>query len=306
MKMPNFLILGAAKAGTTSLYAYLNKHPEIYMSPLKETNFFALEGKKIDFCGPGDQDYINRLAVNNIEDYCALFQGVSNEIAVGEASPLYLYDPTAPKRIQRYIPDAKLIAILRNPSDRAYSSFLHLIRDGREPLKNFAQALQEEEVRISRNWEHIWHYKQLGFYYVQLNRYFNTFSKQQIRVYLFDDFITNPDSILKDIFQFLGVDDSFVPPDIFKRHNKSVVEQDKMSLTNKALHSFLIKDSLIKSIFKPLVPTRMYRRIKWNIIQDLEKPPLPAKVQKQLVEIYREDICKLEKLIQRNLSKWVK
>ena len=226
MKMPNFLILGAAKAGTTSLYAYLKQHPEIYMSPIKETNFFALEGKNLDFAGPGDRDFINRFSVNSLEAYCAMFQGISNEIAVGEASPLYLYNPTAAKRIQHYIPAAKLIVILRNPVERAYSSFLHLVRDGRELLRDFAQALSEEENRIRSNWDHIWHYKQMGFYYIQLKRYFNTFDFQQIRVYTFEDFLTEPVSILKDIFQFLDVDDLFIP-DISIRHNVSVIEQEK-------------------------------------------------------------------------------
>jgi hypothetical protein len=226
MVMPNFLIIGAAKSGTTSLYEYLKQHPQIWMSPVKETNFFALEGETLDFRGPGDQDYINRFSITKIEDYLNLFQGVDNQVAIGEASPLYLYHPTTPKRIQHYIPDAKLIVILRNPVDRAYSSFLHLVRDGREPLRNFAKALQEEEVRIHSNWEHIWHYKQVGFYYVQLNRYFNTFYKQQIKVYIFEDFITNPVWILKDIFQFLGVDDSFIP-DMSIRHNVSVIPQDQ-------------------------------------------------------------------------------
>ena len=141
MVMPNFLVIGAAKAGTTSVYEYLKQHPQIWMSPLKETNFFALEGETLNFRGPGDQDYINRFSITKIEDYLNLFQGVSNQVAIGEVSPLYLYSLKAPERIRHYTPDTKIIIILRNPVDRAYSSFLHLIRDGREQIRNFAQAL---------------------------------------------------------------------------------------------------------------------------------------------------------------------
>jgi hypothetical protein len=263
MVMPNFLIIGAAKAGTTSLYEYLKQHPQIWMSPVKETNFFALEGEILDFRGPEDHNYINKFSITKIEDYLNLFQGVENQVAIGEASPLYLYHPTAPKRIQHYIPDVKLIVILRNPVDRAYSSFLHLVRDGREPLRIFAQALREEDVRIRSSWEHIWHYKQMGFYYDQLNRYFNRFEKQQIRVYLFEDFITNTSCTLKSIFQFLGVNDSFIP-NMSIRHNVSIPK-------------------------------------KQNSIELL----LEIEVRKRLIEVYREDILKLQELLQRELSKWL-
>jgi hypothetical protein len=261
--MPNFLIIGAAKAGTTSLYEYLKQHPQIWMSPVKETNFFALEGETLDFRGPDDQNYINKFSITKIEDYLNLFQGIENQVAIGEASPLYLYHPKAPKRIQHYIPNVKLIVILRNPVDRAYSSFLHLVRDRREPLRIFAQALREEDVRIRSSWEHIWHYKQMGFYYVQLNQYFNRFGKQQIRVYLFDDFINNTVCTLKNIFQFLGVNDSFIP-NMSIRHNVSIPK-------------------------------------KQNSIELM----LEIEVRKRLIEEYREDILKLQELLQQDLSKWL-
>ena len=100
MVMPNFLIIGAAKAGTTSLYEYLKQHPQIWMSPIKETNFFALEGETLGFRGPGDHNYINNFSITKIESYLKLFQGVENQTAIGEASPLYLYSPKAPNCIR--------------------------------------------------------------------------------------------------------------------------------------------------------------------------------------------------------------
>ncbi len=262
MLKPNFLIIGAAKAGTTSLYAYLKQHPQIYMSPLKETNFFALEGAQLLFQGPGDQEYINKFSITKLEDYSALFQEVNDELAIGEASPLYLYSPRAPERIQHYIPEVKVIAILRHPVERAYSAFLHMVRDRREPLRDFPQTLKEEEARIDNNWEHIWHYQQAGFYYVQLQRYFAQFNSEQIRVYLFDDFALNPLGVLQDIFQFLNVNETFIP-DISMRQNASEI------------------------------PT------------NLAKLELTAQVYHQLMEVYREDICRLQELIQRDLSNWL-
>lgn len=142
MTMPNFLIVGAQKAGTTSLHYYLKQHPQIYMRPRKEPHFF--EGMHWDFYRPGRI----MLAVTDLADYQALFEGVTDEKAIGEASASYLYSPKAPTLIKRSIPDARLIAILRNPPDRAYSNFLHCVRGGRESIVDFAEALRVEEERI--------------------------------------------------------------------------------------------------------------------------------------------------------------
>lgn len=218
--LPNFIILGAAKAGTTALYHYLKQHPQITMSPLKETNFFALMNEPLDFCGPGDQDYINRFSITDLDGYLTQFQGCEGAKAIGEASPLYLYSPKAPPRIHEYVPDAKLIAILRNPVDRAYSAFLHLVRDGRETTRDFREALQREEERIAAGWEHIWHYKNMGRYYEQVKRYTDTFGRDRVRVFLYKDFRTNPTEMLGKVFRFLGVEDTFIP-DMSARYNEA-------------------------------------------------------------------------------------
>lgn len=223
MTLPNFLIIGAAKAGTTSLYRYLDQHPQIYMSPIKEPNFFALEGQPLDFCGPGDAQYIRRFSVTDPDAYEALFAGVRDEVAVGEASALYLYSPAAPVNICHYAPQMKLIAILRHPVERAYSAFLHLLRDEREPLTDFSCALGAEETRVRRGWEHIWHYRRMGFYAEQLWRYYRHFGRDQIRVYRYEELRDEPERLTADIFEFLGVDPSFTP-DMSVRHNAPRLE----------------------------------------------------------------------------------
>src|SRR5215210_1748036 len=153
--LPNFLVIGAGKSGTTSLYHYLRQHPDVYMSPVKEPLFFAAEGGRIRFPGP-DGRMISRAAnpgaVTRMKDYRALFAGVSGKKAVGEASPQYLYTPEAPLRIKHYVPEAKLIAVLRNPVERAYSAFLHRTRLGREPLADFSEALRQEDSRMREGW----------------------------------------------------------------------------------------------------------------------------------------------------------
>jgi len=288
MTFPNFLIIGAQKTATTSLYHYLKQHPKIYMSPVKEPKFFLLER----------WEYKKSKPITDIKAYRALFQGVSDEEAIGEASPQYLYSQTAPERIYHYIPEAKLIAILRNPVERAYSSFLHKIRVGQESL-TFDRALREEETRIRNNWEPLWHYKQLGFYYAQLKRYFDVFDRGQIRVYLFEDVKADPIGILQDIFRFLKVDDTFVP-DISIRHNVGGIPK------NKVLHTLLSNSNLAKSILKPFF-FKGLRRCIASRLRNLNtiKPPLKPEIRRQLIQEYQEDILKLQDLIQRDLSKWL-
>jgi len=297
--IPNFLIIGTAKAGTTALYNYLKQHPRIYMSPVKEPKFFAYEGEKLDFRGPGDRE-ANTSVVTDIDAYRALFAKVSNETAVGEASPLYLYAPKAPERIQHHIPEAKLIAILRNPIERAYSSFSQMVREGREPLGDFSQALGAEERRIRENWAPGWHYKRRGFYHTQLERYFDRFHRDQIKIYLYEDLQANPVGVLQETFRFLGVDDAFIP-DISLRHNVSGIPKSQ------ALHVFLRRPNPIKSVFKPFVRKQLRSRIKTRLSnRNLRQlPQLPPKARKELAEAYREDVLKLQELTRRDLSTWL-
>jgi hypothetical protein len=300
--MPNFLIIGAAKAGTTALYNYLKQHPQIYMSPNKEPHFFAFEGEKVNFGGTaGEQEWLNCGAITDIETYRRQFQSASKQIAIGEASALYLYTPKAAERIRHYIPDAKLIAILRNPVDRAYSAFLFQIRDELEPITDFAEALREEKTRIQKNWVPIYYYQQMGFYSTQVKRYFDMFNRDQIRVYLYEEFTTNPMSILQDIFRFLGVDDTFAP-NMSVKHNVSGIPR------NKALNTFLVKPHPIKSILKPFLPESLRRALIVSLKnrRNMDKPPpLPPDLRKQLINVYREDILKLQDLIQQDLSMWL-
>jgi len=219
MTLPNFFIIGAAKAGTTSLYRYLEQHPQIYMSPIKEPNFFALEGQPLDFRGPGDRLYIEQFSVTERGCYEALFEAAGPEPALGEASALYLYSPQAPARICRDVPEAKIVAILRHPVDRAYSAFLHLLRDAREPLLSFEAALEAEEGRVRGGWEHIWHLRRMGFYGEQLGRYYRCFGRERVRVYLYEALQEEPEGVIADIFNFLGVDAGF-QPDRSVRYNE--------------------------------------------------------------------------------------
>jgi DNA-binding TFAR19-related protein (PDSD5 family) len=293
--MPNFLVIGAQKAGTTSLYHYLKQHPEIYMSPIKEPHFFAVEGAAPDFRGPSPR---NPLTITDLEAYRALFAGVSGETAIGEASPSYLGNPKAPNRIRHYIPEAKLIAILRNPVERAFSAYLHRVRDDREWF-DFARALREEEARIKANLTPGWYYKRAGFYYPQLKRYYELFDREQIRVHLYEDLDTDPASMLLELFAFLNVDETFVP-DTSLRHGVTGVPKSRI------LRRFLRGSNPVKSFLRPLFrpETRVKIGTRLNNL-NLTKPQMSPEVREALIATYREDILKLQDLIRRDLSEWL-
>lgn len=295
MTMPNFLVFGAAKGGTTALYAYLKQHPQIYLTPFKETKFFAYEGEDVRYGGPGDSEK-NKLLVNNLADYQALFDGVRDEPAVGEVSPLYLYIPKALERIKHYVPNAQLFAILRNPVDRAYSAFLHLIRDGRETHTNFAEALRAEPQYIRDNYAPLWYYKDLGFYHTQLKPYFEQFDRQQLHIYLYEDFNASPVAFVQQMCRLLGVDDRFVP-DVSRKWNVSGVPKSK------TLHSLLSGPNALTAV-ADRVPGGNWLRSRLRYA-NLHKPPFPAAVRQELVETFRNDILQLQELLKRDLSHWL-
>lgn len=156
------------------------------------------------------------------EGYAAQFAGVQEERAIGEASPLYLYDAQTPQRLKTAVPDVRLVAVLREPVTRAYSAFSHLVRDGRESARSFAEALALEDERIAAGWEHIWHYTRMGRYAEQLRRYQALFTPEQLRVYLHDDLVHRPHGVMADLLTFLNVGPSALP-DQSVRHNVSAL-----------------------------------------------------------------------------------
>ncbi|MDA9981895.1 sulfotransferase [Gammaproteobacteria bacterium] len=180
--MPNFIIIGGVKSGTTALYHYLAEHSQVYMSPIKEPNFFLFERthpmQHLAMRDHYEAKFFELALVNSAtswEAYQALFNGVMKEKAVGEASAGYLHAKQVPERIFRYTPNVKLIAILRAPVERAFSHFLFFIRLGVEPTYDFSKAIRTQNCRTER-------YIEVGQYYRALKRYFSLFDKSRIKI----------------------------------------------------------------------------------------------------------------------------
>jgi len=300
-RLPNFLVLGTAKAGTSSLYAYLKQHPDVYLSPTTELNFFAHEGGDLNFGGPGDLKYLwEDSLVATFEEYSQQFGDVDGESAVGEVSTHNLYCPQAVDVIKRYVPSAKLIAVLRNPAERAFSAFAHMVRDGREETNDFRIALAREPERIRDNWEPLWHYKSMGFYGAQLSRYFDAFDAKQIRVYIYDDFVARPLEVMRDIFGFIGVDPSFAP-DMSEKINVSVMPRSRQ------LEKMMMGRNLVRSVLRSFVPASVRPQIRSFLLDsNVKRLRMDPQMRRELSNDYREDIRLLERLLGRDLSRWLR
>jgi len=294
---PNFFIVGAARSGTSSLYEYMRQHPDIFLCNPKEPMYFAFPEQRVNFSGPGDDLEINAKAVTSLQMYLALFQGAKQK-ALGEASANYLYSATAPKTIAKFSPNAKLIAVLRNPVDRAYSSYLYTLRDGRETATSFEQALELEQKRIADNWEHLWHYSEMGFYFEQIKRYLEYFPEQQIKIILQEDLKKDTGRVLREVFEFLDVDPNF-EPEIGLEYNQG--GQPKFALLN----SILTRPSKFKQWIRPFLPRFLLNAVIALKHKNLSKPDMEDETRKMLVDLYRKDIESLEKLIGRDLDGWM-
>jgi len=295
-KKPTFIIIGAMKAATTSLYTYLKQHPDVFMTSIKEPMFFNNFQKETNFKIHGRKTK----KITTFEQYYPLFDAVKNEKAIGEASPSYISNEDCPSLIHEHLPNTKIIAVLRQPVARAYSNFLHARRADREPIADFETAFNKGAERKAGNWSPLYQYKEKGYYAEQLERYFTLFPKENIKVLLFEDLVINPIETTQEIFEFLNVDSSFVP-DTSKKAN--------VSGTPKGLFGWLIMKlrhySLIPNIqFSNYLPLFMIQFIFKSAYK--KASPLNAEIKTRLTnQFYKEDILRLEKLIGKDLQHWL-
>ena len=320
-RLPSFLLIGAAKSGTTSFHEYLKQHPEIFVSRRKEPNYFAFQGRTPDFRGPDDEHrrrfrgLEKRLRVAKYQEsivtaegYQRLFARAGSAAAVGESSVSYMFIPEAAGRIREALPEVALLALLRNPVDRAYSKFLQFRRDGLEPIADFAAALDAEEERVRRRWSPTWYYRRRGLYFEQLERYFARFARERILVLLYDDFAADPAAVMRRTFAFLGVAEGFTP-DLSQRHNVS--ERKVWIPRSRSLHRLLGGPAEVEAMSAGKRPRSVsgelrrrlvrsnLRRLRWT------HPPMDEAVRNRLTGEFREDLLRLQDLIRLDLSRWL-
>jgi hypothetical protein len=301
--LPTFLIIGAGKSGTTAVYHFLDEHPDVFMSPVKETNFFELEGQPINKNTTDDPENLHHYpqSINTWSNYKKLFENAKNFKAVGEASPMYLYGKRSPEHIKNKLPDVKLIAILREPVDRLYSRWMHLLRDGAESIGEFENCLDRSSIWWKRN-----DLVTEGFYGTNLNRYTDLFPDSQLKVFLYDDLKQDPEKFMKEVFQFIEVDDTF-KPSLEREYNVSGKPKNPLINNLIGTNSLLIKTAkkLIPISPEQLKKGRAKQLLTYIRKKNMDRPEISNEFKLKLFnEVYLSEVEKLEELINRDLSFW--
>jgi hypothetical protein len=312
--LPNFFLAGAPKAGTTSLYHYLDQHPGIYMCPIKEPCYFASElrpencsseilpalmrgqrelRKYLD--GPMNEPRFGGM-VTEWQDYVRLFQHVRGETAIGEASACYLWSESAARNIHARIPAAKILLNLRNPADRAYSQYLHQVAVGGLRL-SFRRQIEANLRNRSRQFSLQYPLLEFGLYHAQLTRFLNFFPPQNLCVHLYDDYRADPAAMMAKIFRFLGVDDTF-KPDTSQRHLE-------LSVPRLAGVSHTLRKLGVWQAVKRMTPSQLLPRAKRLAFRPRRSLVMTPEDRRYLVDYYTDDILKLATLLNRDLSAWL-
>lgn len=313
--MPNFFIVGAPKAGTTSLYHYLDQHPDVYMSPVKEPCHFSEEIRLQNFSEemlPGveadlraQQEYLRgpmtekRFGGVGMEwaDYLRLFENVKGETAIGEASVLYLWSKTAARNIQLRVPNARILMVLREPVGRAFSEYMDGITAGalRGSFRDYIEAClsyRSEKLSLVRP------SLELGLYSADVKRYLDRFSRKNVHIALYDDFQQGQAKVLAGIFDFIGVDSSF-SPDTSHRY---LVPQVPRAL---AFGYFLKKHQAWQRAVN-MKPSPFRSFVKKLLVRPAGATAVNPRDREFLLDHYRDDIEKLAVLLDRDLTAWLR
>jgi hypothetical protein len=296
-----FFVAGAARSGTTSLHRYLAQHPDVFLPPNKP-RFLVLMEDSWGWKGPGDAGLLQN-STKSVSAYASLYATRQNERAVGDVSTPYLYNVSTAVRLREAFPTAKVVVLLRNPADRAYSAFQIQRRRGLEPLADFEAALDAEAERIEAGWSYAWHYRSMGFYGEQLQRYYDVFPREQILVATHDELRTNALSLTQTCYRFLDVDDMFAP-DTSVVHNPSGVS--RIPFVDRAL----LQPTRLRQLVRRVVPRRIRRRagrseaLSSVMNKNLHKPELPGASRRKLLDSYQKDIERLQLLTGLDLTDW--
>jgi len=294
-RLPNLVVIGAPKSGTTSLFYYLQQHPDIFVPVRKELHYFTYQHLSENTGGPGDRETLSSLCATR-DEYGAHYLSVKAQKIVGEFSPSYLYYSDVSVRIQAELGNVKIIVMLRNPIEKAYSQYMHLVRDQRETL-GFYDALMAEPGRMRDGWADIWRYAEGALHAQRLRKYLDVFGQDNVHVILFDSLTENPQETVKQVFSFLNVDPD-VPCDTRRVYNRTGKARSRL------ISRFLNGPSAVKTALKTIVPERIRITLRLALM-DLNtgsKYLMDHRAREYLSEYYRNDVHDLESLLGRSLG----
>lgn len=271
---PNLFIVGAAKGGTTSLWRYLDQHPDVHMSPVKEPHFFA----------PNETLVLRK--VDDERAYLRLFADATTERWRGEASPSYLWDDSAPAAIKRVSADARIVIMLREPVSRAHSAYLHAVRAGE--CRSFLETVRAElaepgpipSLVVGRS-----------LYADSVARYLHTFG-ERVHIVYFEEFISDVRREVRRVCEFLELDPSFVEGLEPEVHNP-------LSAPRNALSRGILGSPRARAVGRWLTPLAVQPRIEALMLKRVTKPEMEPAARELLVEVFQPDLERLRSLLDR-------
>ncbi len=295
MTLPDFFLVGAPKCGTTSLHDWLGQHPDVFMPKIKEPHFFDLDFQPNSIW-----------CVRDSERYERMFAGRNGHKRAGESTTWYLYSEAAAKAIHARVPQARIIAMLRNPVEAMYSLHGHYLYSGQEQITDFREALAAEgERRNGRKlnesvlFGRAMLYSEVYRYPAQIKRYFDVFGRENVKLILFDEFAAEPERVYHESLEFLGLSTSFRP------HFDVVNGAKQVSLS---LSRFLIKRPKLRKIIHQLVPRNLHHRgYAWmsKLTGRVARPSrIDPALRSELLPAFQDDIGQLEELMGKSLAHW--
>jgi Sulfotransferase family len=291
---PDFVVAGAARAGSTALVESLRSHPDVFVTQPKEPHFLAYAGERPTFTGPGDDLTINAAAVTRQDDYLALFDGAEPGSTLGEGSvsTLYRHEQALP-RLHELNPQARLVLVLRDPVDRAFSSFQYLRNRGYERQEDFLDAVAREDERRRAGWHHLWHYTAMSTYADPVAHAHAVFGADRVHVEWYDDLVDNADETLDRVHAFVGVDPARRPREEGGRVNVSGVP--KRAWLQAAMHQ-AARSRVLRGAVKSMVPFGVRERIR---NANLTSQQVSPRARAELVPVFVPDLDRLEKVLGR-------
>jgi hypothetical protein len=292
-RLPNFVVVGAAKCGTTSLWQYLSQHPDVFLPRRrKELHHFAADAVRANSAGPGDSRAVEDLCAT-WEEYLAQFAEAGDEKAVGDVSPSYFAYPDSAEAIRDRLGSPRIVLILRDPVQKAFSQYSHLLRDGRETLP-FWEALQAEPERRAKGYGALWRYVDSGRYAPPLARFIEVFGRDRVLVLFFEDLVRDPAATMRQLFVFLDVDPG-VAIDTRGVFNRSGAPRSRR------LASLLTQQNPLRSLARRLLPPRLTAAVAWWIVglNTGGKPELDPRARRLLQEALAADAEQLGRILGR-------
>lgn len=288
-KRPNFIIAGFPKCGSTALHYYLDDHPEVFMPKQKELHFFTNHILAKLKNGPGDKEAkLNQ--ISNLDNYDKCFENAKDSQVIGEASPSYINYPSVFSEINKELNKPKVIIMLRDPIKRAYSNYLHLVREHRESL-SFYDSLMKENERINNGYSDFWYYKFNSSYFDKILAAKKSFD--DVLIITQEELRNDTKGTIKKVFSFIGVDNNYTPNNIHQKYNHGGVFEDNF------ITRFFFKQTKFKSTIKKIVPIPVQLKNVLNNTVSKYRQPTPeidVETMNYLVTYFKKDVKKLKSL----------